>query len=121
MRKNILIVDDSLFMRNILKRTIQNTGLDLNIVGEASNGIEALEQFHKLKPDIVTLDVTMDKKDGLDTLKDIRKINTEAKVIMVSAMGQEFIVLDAVKSGANDFIVKPFTDKKIYDTFSKFL
>lgn len=117
--KRVLIVDDSAFMRNMLKNSIKNTGLDFDIIGEASNGFEAIEKVKNLRPDIVTLDITMDKKNGLDTLKDIKNIDANTQVIMVSAMGQKMIILDAVNAGANDFIVKPFNQESIYNALVK--
>jgi two-component system chemotaxis response regulator CheY len=112
----ILIVDDARFMRlnltNILKE-------DFEIVGEAENGEEAVELYKKLNPDLVTLDITMPVKDGLEALKEIIEYDKNAKVVMCSAMGQKKMVVDAVKSGAKDFLVKPFQKEKAIESLKK--
>lgn len=102
----ILIVDDALFMRGVLKKILEEHGYE--VVGEGKNGVEAIEKYNALKPDLVTLDITMPDMTGLDALKAIRAIDNKAKVIMCSAMGQSSMVLEAIRNGAMDFIVKPF-------------
>ncbi len=102
----ILIVDDSQFMRSILKNLLTPKGHE--VVGEASNGREAIEKYKKLRPDLVLLDIVMPDMDGLETLKEIKKIDPNAKVIMCTALGQQKIVIDALKAGARGYIVKPF-------------
>lgn len=114
---NILIVDDAMFMRTMLKNILIKQGF--NIVGEAGNGKEALEQYKALKPDVVTLDITMPEVDGLQAVKDIMAYDRNAKVIMCSAMGQQAMVLEAIKSGARDFIVKPFQPERILEAINK--
>jgi len=104
--KNILIVDDAAFMRMMIKDILSKNGF--NVVGEAENGIKAVEKFTELSPDLTIMDITMPEMDGIVALKEILKIDANAKVCMVSAMGQESIILESVKSGAKDFIVKPF-------------
>ena len=108
----ILIVDDAAFMRTTIKMALEKAGHV--IVGEAENGMEGLSQYIKLKPDLVTLDITMPVMNGIDALKAIRKYDNNAKVLMVSAMGQEGIVREAVLSGAKTFIVKPFLLKNLF-------
>lgn len=119
--KKMLVVDDSRFMRSIIKNTIKDSGFDIEIIGEASNGIEAIEKFKKLKPDIITLDITMDRKNGIDTLKEIKAINKSTKVIMISAMGQHAFILESIKLGASDFVVKPFDIEKVKFALDKAL
>ncbi len=102
----ILIVDDSQFMRSILKNLLIPKGHE--VVGEASNGREAIEKYKKLRPDLVLLDIVMPDMDGLETLKEIKKIDPNARVIMCTALGQQKIVIEALKAGARGYIVKPF-------------
>ncbi|MBN2329521.1 MAG: response regulator [Candidatus Omnitrophica bacterium] len=113
----ILIVDDAAFMRATLKDVIIKGGFE--VVGEAVNGKDAIDKYQQLKPDIVTMDITMPEMDGLDALKSIVEINAAAKVVMVSAIGQQSNVLDAVKSGAKDFIVKPFQPERVVEALKK--
>ena len=114
---NILIVDDAMFMRTMLKNILAKQGF--NVVGEAGNGREALEKYKELHPDIVTLDITMAEVDGLQAVKDIMDYDRNAKVIMCSAMGQQAMVLEAIKSGARDFIVKPFQPERVLEAINK--
>jgi two-component system chemotaxis response regulator CheY len=114
---NILIVDDAMFMRTMLKNILVKQGF--NVVGEAGNGREALEKYKELHPDIVTLDITMPEVDGLQAVKDIMDYDRNAKVIMCSAMGQQAMVLEAIKSGARDFIVKPFQPERVLEAINK--
>ena len=114
MGKRILIVDDAMFMRTMLKGILSKNGYE--IAGEASNGIEGADKFRQLAPDLVTLDITMPEMDGLQCLEKIMEIDPHAKVIMCSAMGQQAMVLDAIKLGAKDFIVKPFREEKVIES-----
>lgn len=102
----ILVVDDAAFMRLVLKDILKNLGYS-NII-EASDGLMAIEQYKKFKPDLVTMDVNMPKMDGVQALKQIIKINPMAKIIMVTAVEQRYIVQEAIRNGAKDYIVKPF-------------
>src|SRR5690606_19966245 len=97
MAQRILIVDDAAFMRMMIKDILVKNGYE--VVGEAADGFQAVEKFKELKPDLVTLDITMPEKDGISALKDIRSIDPEAKVIMCSAMGQQAMVIDAIQAG----------------------
>ena len=117
--KSVLVVDDSLFMRTLIITYLKRH--DFTIAGQAENGESAVAQYIELRPDIVTLDITMPIMDGLEALKQIIKIDKSAKVIMVSSMGQEIMVIEAVKSGAKNFIVKPFNEKTVIDTLNEVL
>lgn len=114
---NVMIVDDAAFMRATLKDVISKGGFD--VVGEAVNGKDAIDKYQKLNPDIVTMDITMPEMDGLEALKAIVGMNAKAKVIMVSAIGQQANVLEAVKTGAKDFIVKPFQPDRVIEALKK--
>ena len=111
MGRKVLIVDDAAFMRMMLKDIL--TKNDFEVVAEAENGKVAVASFQKFKPDIVTMDITMPEMDGLASLKEILALDPSANVIMVSAMGQESMVREAVLSGAKGFIVKPFKEDTI--------
>ncbi|HHW11967.1 MAG TPA: response regulator [Firmicutes bacterium] len=104
--KRVLIVDDAAFMRMSLRKIMVENGFE--VVGEAENGKEALEKYNELQPDIVTLDITMPEMDGITALKGLMKLDPNANVVIVSAMGQESYVREAVMAGAKNFIVKPF-------------
>lgn len=113
----IMIVDDAAFMRITIKNML--TKSEHEVVGEAENGKVAVERYKALNPDIVTMDITMPEMDGLEALKQIEAYDPGAKVIMVSAMGQEAMVRDAVMSGAKGFIVKPFKEDGILAAIAK--
>ena len=113
----VLIVDDAAFMRISIKNMLTKNGYE--VVGEAENGKIGVEKYKELSPDIVTMDITMPELSGLDALKEIIKINPAAQVIMVSAMGQEAMVRDAIISGAKGFIVKPFKEDGIISAIKK--
>ncbi|WP_110112284.1 response regulator [Bacillus sp. CGMCC 1.16541] len=109
MNKTILIADDSLFMRRWLTTIVKEHGF--NVISEASNGIEAVEQYKVMTPSIVLLDITMPEQSGLIALEKIKEIDKHAKVIMCSAMGQRSMILEALKYGATDFVIKPYFEK----------
>jgi two-component system chemotaxis response regulator CheY len=115
----VVVVDDAAFMRKMVSDALAKGGHE--VVGEASNGEEAITRFQELKPELVTLDITMPEKDGLAALKEIIALDPGARVIMCSALGQESKVLEAVKSGAKDFVVKPFQPDRILDAVGKAL
>ena len=105
---SVLIVDDAAFMRMSLKLMLEKNGYQ--VVGEAGNGKEGVKLFGELRPDIVTMDITMPEMTGIEALKAIMSIDNKARVVMVSAMGQEMMVKEAVIAGARGFVVKPFTE-----------
>lgn len=107
----ILIVDDAAFMRLSIRTMLEKNGFE--IVGEAENGLEGIQKYKELNPDIVTMDITMPEMTGVDALKVIKAYDPDAKVVMLSAMGQESMVREAVLSGAKSFIVKPFKEEHI--------
>ena len=110
----ILLVDDAAFMRKVIKDTLSKAGYsDLH---EAVDGADAVEKYNSLKPDLVLMDITMPNMDGLEALKAIRAADGNANVVMCSAMGQETMVIDAIRSGAKDFIVKPFKIERVLKT-----
>ena len=119
MAKNILICDDAAFMRMMIKDILTKNGY--NVAGEAENGAKAVEKYNELKPDLVLMDITMPEMDGIQALKKIKEADPGAMIIMCSAMGQETMVMDSIKSGAKDFIVKPFKPERVLSTVKKIL
>jgi two-component system chemotaxis response regulator CheY len=115
--KRVLIVDDAAFMRMMLKDICAKN--NISVIGEAVDGADAISKYKELKPDVVTLDITMPNMDGITALKEIMKIDCNAKIIMCSAMGQKAMVVDAIQSGAKDFIVKPFQADKVVEAINK--
>ncbi len=113
----VMIVDDAAFMRISIRNMLLKNGFE--IVAEAENGADAIEKYNATMPDIVTMDITMPVMDGLTALREIKKINKNAKVVMVSALGQEAMVRDAVVAGAVGFIVKPYKEDTIVETLRK--
>ena len=113
----ILVVDDAMFMRKMLEGILTKHGH--TIVGEASNGREALNEYKKHNPDLVTMDITMPEVDGIEGVKLIKAFDKDANIIMCSAMGQQAMVIDAIQAGAKDFIVKPFDEGRIISAISK--
>ena len=117
MAKNILIVDDAAFMRMMIKDILTKNGY--NVAGEAENGAKAMEKYNELKPDLVLMDITMPEVDGIQALKNIKASDQNAKIIMCSAMGQQAMVIEAIQSGAKDFIVKPFQADRVLEAVKK--
>ena|SRR3972149_6888257 len=116
----ILIVDDAAFMRNMIKDVFESMP-GFSVIGEASNGIEAVEKYKALHPDLVTMDIVMPLKSGIEATKEITSVDREAKIIMCSALGQESLVMEAVEAGARDFIVKPFKAEKVQEVVNRVL
>ncbi|WP_026504253.1 response regulator [Butyrivibrio sp. NC3005] len=117
MAQNVLICDDAAFMRMMIKDILSKNGY--NVVGEAENGAKAVEKYNELKPDLVLMDITMPEMDGIQALKKIKEGDANAKVIMCSAMGQQAMVVEAIQSGAKDFIVKPFQADRVLEAVKK--
>lgn len=115
----ILVTDDSKFMRLMLKRILESNGHQ--VIAEAGNGREAIEMYSLLSPELVTLDITMPEVDGLQAVKEICSRDPKAKVIMISSMGQQYMILEAMNYGASDYIVKPFDLDRLYDAVNRVL
>ena len=113
----VLIADDAMFMRNMIKDVF--AGADFQVVGEAANGVEAVEKYKQLKPDITTMDIVMPLKSGIEAVREIVKLDREAKIVMCSALGQESLVMEAIEAGARDYIVKPFKPEKVLEVVKK--
>lgn len=119
MGKRILIVDDAAFMRMMIKDILTKNGYE--VAGEAENGARAIEAYKDTKPDLVVMDITMPEVDGITAVKEIKKIDGSAKIIMCSAMGQQAMVIESIQSGARDFIVKPFQADRVLEAVKKVL
>lgn len=115
----VLIIDDAAFIRVSLKTMLEKNNFE--VVGEAENGEIGVMKYKQLKPDVVTMDVTMPVMDGIEALKAIKEYDPNAKIVMITAMGQEAMVKKAVIGGAKSFIVKPFNEKKLVETLNKVL
>lgn len=114
----VLIVDDAVFIRLTLKLMLEKNGYE--VIGEAANGSEAILRYKELKPDLVTMDITMPQMDGITSLKAIKQMDPGAKVVMITALGHEAAVKNAILSGASGFIVKPFVEEQVIRGISKF-
>jgi len=119
MMGNILVVDDAAFLRAMLKDILEKDGH--RVLCEAANGLEAVEKFKAFRPDVVTMDITMPVMEGIEALKEIKKLDPQAKVIMCSAMGQKNMIMEAIRAGADDFIVKPFQASRVLEAVSKMI
>ena len=117
---SFLLVDDAICMRMKMKLLLQRA-FKAEVIEEASNGQEAVDKFKKCRPDIIIMDITMPVMDGLTALKEIKKIDANATVVMVTAMGKEGLVVEAVMAGARDYIVKPYTDERVITTLEKII
>lgn len=115
----ILIVDDAAFMRMMIKDILEKNGYE--VVGEAENGLRAVEKFKEAEPDLVIMDITMPELSGIDAVKKIMEVDDSAKIIMCSAMGQQAMVIESIQAGAKDFIVKPFQAERVIDAVKKIL
>jgi two-component system, chemotaxis family, chemotaxis protein CheY len=113
----VLVVDDAMFMRKVVSDALTSGGHE--VIGEAANGQEAVDRFKELRPDVMTLDITMPEMDGIAALREIIALDPAARVVMCSAIGQETKVLEAVKTGAKDFIVKPFATERVLSAIDK--
>ncbi|MCR8643442.1 response regulator [Paenibacillus sp. N1-5-1-14] len=115
----VMVVDDTAFMRMVMREILE--GMGMNVVAEATNGKEAVNLYSKYKPDLVTMDITMPDMDGISALKEIKRADPNAKVIMCTALGQKDMLLDAIYSGAQDFLVKPISKDRVEQAVRKVL
>ena len=113
----VLVADDARFMRQLIREIIEPEGFD--VVGEAADGRAVVEEYTRLHPDLVTMDIVMPKRSGLDALKEILALDPAARVVMVSALGQEALVMEALQAGATDYLVKPFKPESVVATLRK--
>src|SRR5690242_2292797 len=119
MAKRVLVVDDAIFMRNMIKDIFSSGGFE--VVGEAANGLEAVERYRELRPDLTTMDIVMPFKSGIEATREIVRMDPAAVVLMCSALGQEALVMEAIEAGASDFIVKPFKAEEVLAVVKKVL
>ena len=117
MAAKILIVDDAAFMRMMIKDILTKNGYQ--VAGEAENGAKAVEKYQELTPDLTLMDITMPEMDGITAVKEIRRVDPAARIVMCSAMGQQAMVIEAIQSGARDFIVKPFQPDRVVEAVRK--
>lgn len=115
--KNVLVVDDAMFMRHSLRQMLEKN--NYNIIGEADNGMNAFLKYKELQPDIVTMDITMPEVDGIEAVRLIKKFDPQARIVMMSAMGQERMVREAIVAGAMGFLVKPFREEDVLRVLSQ--
>ena len=113
----VLVADDASFMRQMIREIVEAEGHE--VVGEASDGDEAVEEFKRLHPDVTTMDIVMPRRSGIDAVKGIMQLDPKACVVMCSALGQETLVQEALQAGAKDFIVKPFKPESVVSTIAK--
>jgi two-component system chemotaxis response regulator CheY len=113
----VLIVDDSQVMREMISDILKGQGFE--VAGEAKDGLEALDQYKKLKPDIVTMDVVMPKEHGIDAVKKIIAVDKNARIIIISGLYQKTLVMEALEAGASDYVIKPFEPSELVETVKK--
>ncbi|MBN1884146.1 MAG: response regulator [Candidatus Krumholzibacteriota bacterium] len=119
MKPRVLVVDDAIFMRKMITDILENNGLE--VVGEADTGSGALESYKELKPDLVTMDIIMPEMNGIDAVREIMAVDSQARIVMCSALGQQALVQDALAAGAKDFLIKPFNPSRVIEVVSKIL
>jgi len=119
MSRTVLVVDDAIFMRTMIGDILRQAGFE--VVGEASSGVEAVQKYKELKPDLVTMDIVMPDMGGIDAVREIIKEDPEAKILMCSAMGQQGLVVEAIQAGARDFVVKPFQPSRVIEAVQRLL
>ena len=119
MAHTVLVCDDASFMRTMITDILTEAGFE--IVGEAKNGVQAVEKYNELKPDLVTMDVVMPDKNGIDAVRDNIKSDPTAKILMCSAMGQQALMADAIQAGAKDFVVKPFEPSRVLEAMNRII
>ncbi len=119
MSRKVLICDDAVFMRTMVADILRNAGYE--VVGEAETGVQAVEQYKALQPDLVTMDIVMPDMGGIDAVREIRRHDPGARILMCSAMGQQALVVEAIQAGASDFVVKPFQPSRVLDAVERVL
>jgi two-component system chemotaxis response regulator CheY len=115
----VLVCDDAIFMRTMISDILSGAGYE--VVGEAESGVQAIERYRELKPDLVTMDIVMPDMGGIDAVREIVKHDPAAKVLMCSAMGQQALVVEAIQAGAKDFVVKPFQPSRVLEAVQRVL
>ena len=119
MSRTVLICDDAIFMRTMVSDILQQAGFE--VVGEAESGLQAIEKYRALRPDLVTMDIVMPDMGGIDAVREITKLDPGARVLMCSAMGQQALVVEALQAGAKDFVVKPFQPSRVLEAVERIL
>lgn len=119
MAHSVLVCDDAIFMRTMINDILTQAGYE--VVGEAETGVQAVEQYKKLRPDLVTMDIVMPDMGGIDAVREIMKLDASAKILMCSAMGQQALVIEAIQAGAKDFVVKPFQPSRVLEAVQRVL
>ncbi|MCK4548893.1 MAG: response regulator [Candidatus Krumholzibacteria bacterium] len=119
MKARVLVVDDAIFMRKMISDILE--GNDMEVVGEADTGALAVEKYKELKPDLVTMDIIMPEMNGIDAVRQIMSNDSQARIVMCSALGQQALVQDALTAGAKDFLIKPFNPSRVIEVISKIL
>ncbi len=117
--QTVLICDDAIFMRTMVGDILQSAGFE--VVGEAETGLQAVEKYKQLRPDLVTMDIVMPDMGGIDAVREITKFDPQAKILMCSAMGQQALVVEAIQAGAKDFVVKPFQPSRVLEAVQRVL
>ena len=119
MAHRVLVCDDAIFMRTMIGDILASAGYE--VVGEAETGVQAIERYRELKPDLVTMDIVMPDMGGIDAVREITKFDPQAKILMCSAMGQQALVVEAIQAGAKDFVVKPFQPSRVLEAVQRVL
>ncbi len=119
MNQTVLVCDDAIFMRTMISDILSQAGFE--VVGEAESGLQAVEKYRMLKPDLVTMDIVMPDMGGIEAVREICKNDPEAKILMCSAMGQQALVVEAIQAGAKDFVVKPFQPSRVLEAVQRVL
>ena len=119
MNQTVLVCDDAIFMRTMISDILSQAGFE--VVGEAESGLQAVEKYRALKPDLVTMDIVMPDMGGIEAVREICKSDPEAKILMCSAMGQQALVVEAIQAGAKDFVVKPFQPSRVLEAVQRVL
>ncbi len=117
MSNTVLVCDDAVFMRTLLADILTQSGYE--VIGEAETGVQAIERYKQLRPDLVTMDIVMPDMGGIDAVREITKFDAEARILMCSAMGQQALVVEAIQAGAKDFVVKPFQPSRVLEAVQR--